>query len=159
MKGSSPTAPPAALAQTLEDRLRRKAMEKVNGAATLTALDASLSRKGDPAPTPAPTPPPPSDSPRVFTLGDSYSSGTGIHKSGDDYVGGDCWRDVTTTPGAQFAANVGVPFVNNACKGGEIPDIHQQFEEIKARHPDAVASGFAGSTISFTIGGNDLQTY
>merc|ERR1719264_912735 len=56
-------------------------------------------------------------SPKVFTLGDSYSSGTGIHKSGDDYEGGDCWRDVRTTPGALLSADVSQPFVNNACKG------------------------------------------
>jgi len=162
-RGRSQTEP-ASLTLTsepdgLEEQLRQKATAKANGA-VLTALDASLSRKGDePAPTPTPPPPPPKAGPKVFTLGDSYSSGTGIHKSGDSYEGGDCWRDVRTTPGAQFAADVSVPFVNNACKGGVIPDIHQQFEEIKASHPDAVESGFAGSTILFTIGGNDLQTY
>jgi len=96
--------------------------------------------------------------PKVFTLGDSYSSGTGIHKSGNSYEGGDCWRDVRTTPGALFSADVSQPFVNNACKGGVISDIDRQFDEIKANHPDNVATGFAGSTILFTIGGNDLRT-
>jgi len=97
-------------------------------------------------------------SPKVFTLGDSYSSGTGIHKSGNSYEGGDCWRDVRTTPGALLSADVSQPFVNNACKGGVITDITLQFEEVKANHPDNVATGFAGSTILFTIGGNDLRT-
>jgi len=97
-------------------------------------------------------------SPKVFTLGDSYSSGTGIHKSGNDYEGGDCWRDVRTTPGALLSSNSGVPFVNQACKGGVLTDVHQQFEQIKAVHPINVGAGFAGSTILFTIGGNDLRT-
>jgi len=96
---------------------------------------------------------------KVVTLGDSYSSGTGIHRNGRDYEGGDCWRDLKTTPGAQYARYEGLEFVSKACKGDEIPGILGQWDEIQANNPADAASGWAGSTILFTIGGNDLRTH
>lgn len=95
---------------------------------------------------------------KVVTLGDSYSSGTGIHKSGRDYEGGDCWRDWKTTPGSQFAAFEGLQGINLACKGDEVPGIKAQFDRMHAENPADAAIGWANSTILFTIGGNDLRT-
>jgi len=95
---------------------------------------------------------------KVVTLGDSYSSGTGIHKSGRDYEGGECWRDWKTTPGSRYAAFEGLEGVNMACKGDEVPGILQQFEQLHAQNPEDFASGWANSTFLFTIGGNDLRT-
>jgi len=95
---------------------------------------------------------------KVITLGDSYSSGTGIHKSAKDYEGGDCWQDRKTTPGARYAQNDGLEVINVACKGDEVPGIKQQFAALAASNPADATNGFNGSTILFTIGGNDLRT-
>jgi len=96
--------------------------------------------------------------PGVFTLGDSYSAGVGIHTSADDYEGGACWREPHLTTGALLAADIGLPFFNYACSGDQLPEIHKQWEVVKDTHPDCVETGFAGSTIVFTIGGNDLKS-
>jgi len=143
--------------QVSKIELRQKARATLNGNSMVSTLESSVSAKGDPAP--APAPPPSTDGAKVLSLGDSYSSGVGIHRSANQYEGGDCWRDWRTTPGAVFAADNSLPFVNKACSGGVAADIHQQFEELKASHPGDAQTGFAGSTILFTIGGNDLQTY
>lgn len=95
----------------------------------------------------------------VVTLGDSYSSGVGIYKKKSDYVGGDCQRDLKSIAGAQYAESQGMQSVNLACAGGEIPDAFPQFEKLKASYPQDAKNGFEGSTIVFTIGGNDLRTY
>jgi len=95
---------------------------------------------------------------KVVTIGDSYSSGTGIHKRKEDYEGGDCTRDLKTIPGAQYASAQGMTSVNVACGGGEVPDVHKQFEQLQADYAADAASGWEGSLILFTIGGNDLET-
>lgn len=95
---------------------------------------------------------------KVVTLGDSYSSGTGIFKSAKDYEGGDCLQDYKTIPGAQLANQEGLRSVNVACAGGQLPDINQQFTDLQADYPQDAASGWNGSVMVFTIGGNDIRT-
>merc|ERR1719410_691802 len=87
--------------QVPEVDLRQKARTTVNGNSMISTLEDSVSGK-NPAPAPAPRPPP-TDGAKVVTLGDSYSSGVGIHPSASSYEGGNCWRDWRTTPGAVFA--------------------------------------------------------
>jgi len=96
---------------------------------------------------------------KVVTMGDSYSSGTGIFKRNQDYEGGDCLQDYKTIPGAQLANQEGLRSVNVACAGGELPDINQQFTDLQADYPQDAASGWNGSVMVFTIGGNDIRTH
>jgi len=96
---------------------------------------------------------------KVITLGDSYSSGCGLYTFGHKYDGGDCWRDLKTTPGARFAQAEKMNSHMEACAGGELPDINQQLDKLQADFPEDAASGWAGSVIMFTIGGNDLRTH
>jgi hypothetical protein len=95
---------------------------------------------------------------KVVTIGDSYSSGTGIHKNLADYEGGECCRDWKTIPGARYASAEGMTGINVACAGGELPDVHEQFDQLQADYTADAASGWDGSLILFTIGGNDLRT-
>lgn len=93
----------------------------------------------------------------IITMGDSYSSGTGIHRLIRDYHEGDkCCREFKTTPGAQVARNEGKPHLMPACGGDELPDIKKQFAGLQADHPEEAAKGWDGSTMMFTIGGNDV---
>jgi len=96
---------------------------------------------------------------KVVTLGDSYSSGVGIHRSGGSYSGGDCWQERQTTPGGRLASASGQDHVQVACSGGQIPDIHRQFDALHESNPQDFAAGWANSTILFTIGGNDIRTH
>merc|ERR1719330_465065 len=60
----------------------------------------------------------------VVTMGDSYSSGTGIYKHLSQYHNGDeCCRDFKTTPGSQLANHEGKQHLMPACAGDEIPQI------------------------------------
>jgi len=95
---------------------------------------------------------------KVVTLGDSYSSGTGIFKSAKDYEGGDCLQDYKTIPGAQLANQEGLRSVNVACAGGELPDINQQFTDLQANYAQDAAKGWNGSVMVMTVGGNDIRT-
>lgn len=96
---------------------------------------------------------------KVVTLGDSYSSGVGIYTFASRYDGGDCWRVLDKTPGAKFAKTENMNSHMGACSGGELPDVIQQFDKLQADFPEDAASGWAGSVILFTIGGNDLRTH
>ncbi|HYN33111.1 MAG TPA: SGNH/GDSL hydrolase family protein [Ilumatobacteraceae bacterium] len=105
---------------------------------------------------------------RIVTLGDSYSSGTGIHRNASDYddhgpraqtfapstrIGNsDCSRELDETPGPQLAATLGADSVFVACAGAVIADIANQVEA--ADIPD----DGAGTVVTMTIGGNDLRT-
>ena len=105
---------------------------------------------------------------RIVTLGDSYSAGTGIHRDASDYddhgpraqtfapstrIGNsDCSRELDETPGPQLAARLGAESVFVACAGAVIADVANQIDA--ARIPD----DGAGTVVTMTIGGNDLQT-
>lgn len=128
-------------------------------------------------PTRGPSPSPgPSWPGAVFTIGDSYSSGTGIHKDGADYDeehggrvtylgrtytfapgGGDCWREKDTTPGPKWGASSGKQAFVLACKGAEVKQIERQFEYLLVRYPETYRGNFENSVIVLTAGGNDLR--
>jgi len=96
----------------------------------------------------------------VVTMGDSYASGTGIHKNLSDYHNGDsCCRDFKLTPGGQLANFEGKQHLLPACAGDEIPQIREQWSTLQAEYPQEVAQGWEGSTFMFTIGGNDLRSH
>jgi len=95
----------------------------------------------------------------VVTLGDSYSSGTGIHKHVSDYHQGDeCCRDFKTTPGAQLASFEGMRHIIPACAGDQIPQVQDQFTAMQADYPEEAARGWENSVITLTIGGNDIRS-
>jgi len=95
----------------------------------------------------------------IVTLGDSYSSGTGIYKNIKDYHNGDeCCREFKTTPGGQLADVEGQQHLMPACAGDELPGIIEQFAGLQAQNPAEAARGWEGSTIMFTIGGNDVRS-
>lgn len=99
----------------------------------------------------------------VVTLGDSYSSGTGIHSKISDYDEGGlfnnlCCREFDTTPGGRVASQQGKQHLMPACAGDEIPEIKEQFSALQANHPAEAANGWEGSTFMFTIGGNDIRS-
>lgn len=105
---------------------------------------------------------------RIVTVGDSYSSGTGIHRNARDYDdhgppaqsfdpstrlgAGACSRELQETPGPRLAAQLDVESVFIACAGAKIEEIPNQVEAA-----DIPGSG-AGTIIAITIGGNDLRT-
>merc|ERR1719210_2245022 len=92
-------------------------------------------------------------------MGDSYSSGTGIHKSQSDYHNGDaCCRDFETTPGSKLARLEGKEHIIPACAGDEIPQIFDQFTAMQADYPEEAARGWEDSVIMLTIGGNDIRS-
>jgi len=129
--------------------------------------------KSTSSPTSSPTP-----SPKVITLGDSYSSGTGIHRDGCDYdveYGGNpslygqsylftgngldmCWMETDTTPGPRYASQMGLQSVFVACQGAQIEHIENQMDYVNALYPSDSANNWVGSTILLTAGGNDIQT-
>ena len=105
---------------------------------------------------------------QVVTLGDSYSSGSGIHRNADDYDdqgppaqsfdpttrlgSGACARELDETPGPRLAERIGADSVFVACAGAVIEEIPNQVRA--ARLP---ADG-AGALVFLTIGGNDIRT-
>lgn len=112
---------------------------------------------------------------KVVTLGDSYSSGTGIWRedtSYDEQFGGyehwylyltarsdrECWREWHDTPGPRYAAAVNARSVFLACKGAEIGNVSQQVTVMQGQWPSDAAAGWAGAKILLTAGGNDLRT-
>lgn len=104
----------------------------------------------------------------VVTLGDSYSSGSGIHRNADDYDdqgppaqsfdgatrlgSGACARELDETPGPRLAAQIGADSVFVACAGAVIDEIPNQVRA--ARLP----TDGAGVLVFLTIGGNDIRT-
>lgn len=105
---------------------------------------------------------------RIVTLGDSYSSGSGIHRNASSYddhgpeahsfdpvtrLGSSaCQRELDETPGPRLAAQLGADSVFIACAGAVI-------EEIPAQVRAAEVPGDGdGTVVTITIGGNDLRT-
>jgi hypothetical protein len=112
--------------------------------------------------------------PKVVTLGDSYSSGTGIWNSGSGYdeeFGGtqagfpltgrsanDCWRETDSTPGPRRAAATGAVSIFLACKGAEVNHVANQVSLLQQLDPADAATGWMGSTFLMTAGGNDIRS-
>jgi len=107
----------------------------------------------------------------VFTLGDSYSSGVGVHDSFGDYdqeAGCQllpefkfCCRSLNLTAGARYARVVGMEYVNLACGGHATNRMERTFKNQLLRNPEFsghVARQFENDVIHFTIGGNNIRT-
>jgi lysophospholipase L1-like esterase len=104
----------------------------------------------------------------IVTLGDSYSSGVGIHKDASDYddhgperhsfdrdtrLGHSaCHRETDTTPGPRLADVLGAESNFVACAGAVIREIPNQVQAA-----DISGTG-EGTLVTITIGGNDLRT-
>ena len=105
---------------------------------------------------------------RVVTLGDSYSSGSGIHRNASSYddhgpethsfdrstrLGSSaCQRELDETPGPRLAEQLAAESVFVACAGAVIREIPAQ---VRAA---GIPGHGAGTLITMTIGGNDLRT-
>jgi hypothetical protein len=105
---------------------------------------------------------------RVVTMGDSYSSGNGIHDDADQYddhgperhsfddetrLGHSaCHRETDTTPGPRLAAELDIDSVFVACAGAEAQEIPNQLDAAE------IPGGGYGTLVTVTIGGNDLRT-
>ena len=105
---------------------------------------------------------------RIVTLGDSYSSGSGIHRNASSYddhgpaahsfdpatrLGSSaCQRELDETPGPRLASQLGADSVFIACAGAVIDEIPAQ-----VRAADIPGDG-DGTLVTLTIGGNDLRT-
>jgi len=105
---------------------------------------------------------------RVVTLGDSYSSGSGIHRNASAYddhgpaahsfdpgtrLGSSaCQRELDETPGPRLAEQLGADSVFIACAGAVIGEIPNQ---VRVAH---IPGDGAGTLVTMTIGGNDLRT-
>jgi hypothetical protein len=103
---------------------------------------------------------------RVVTLGDSYSSGTGIHSDASDYddqgpaghsfdrserLGHSaCLRELDETPGPRLADEMGVDSVFVACAGSVIAELPNQVEAAE------IPGDGSGTLVNVIIGGNDL---
>jgi lysophospholipase L1-like esterase len=95
---------------------------------------------------------------RVVTLGDSYSSGVGIHRDGSDFdddgaVGDDCDRELDTTPGAKLADVLGATASMVACSGATIADVEAQLDAA------AISGDGDGALLMLTVGGNDVRSF
>lgn len=105
---------------------------------------------------------------RVVTLGDSYSSGSGIHRNASSYddhgppahsfdpatrLGSSaCQRELDETPGPRLAEQIGASSVFVACAGAVIDEIPAQ---VRAAGIDRNG---AGTIVTITMGGNDVRT-
>ena len=105
---------------------------------------------------------------RVVTLGDSYSSGSGIHRNASSYddhgpeshsfdrstrLGSSaCQRELDETPGPRLAEQLAAESVFVACAGAVIREIPAQ-----VRAAEIPGDG-EGTLITMTIGGNDVRT-
>jgi lysophospholipase L1-like esterase len=105
---------------------------------------------------------------RIVTLGDSYSSGSGIHRNASSYddhgpaahsfdpstrLGSSaCQRELDETPGPRLALQLRADSVFVACAGAVIREIPAQMKAA-----DIPGDG-AGTVVTMTIGGNDLRT-
>lgn len=119
-----------------------------------------------------------SASPKVVTLGDSFSSGTGIYKKGSNYdqeYGGktvydgvtyeltyradeECWRDMTLTPGPRYAKKYDMESVFLACKGAEVEHVTNQLDLLNAMYPEDRRQSWQNSIFILTLGGNNMRT-
>ncbi|MDA9293087.1 hypothetical protein N9Q18_01245 [bacterium] len=105
---------------------------------------------------------------RVVTLGDSYSSGSGIHRNASSYddhgpeahsfdrstrLGSSaCQRELDETPGPRLAQQLAAESVFVACAGAVIREIPAQMRAA------GIPGDGDGTLITMTIGGNDLRT-
>ncbi len=105
---------------------------------------------------------------RVVTLGDSYSSGSGIHRNASDYddhgpeahsfdpstrLGSSaCQRELDETPGPRLAGQLDADSVFIACAGAVIREIPAQMRAA------SIPGDGDGTLLTMTIGGNDLRT-
>jgi lysophospholipase L1-like esterase len=105
---------------------------------------------------------------RVVTLGDSYSSGSGIHRDASRYddhgpaahsfdpvtrLGSSaCQRELDETPGPRLAEQIGAESVFVACAGAVAREIPAQ---VRAAGIDRNG---AGTVVTITMGGNDVRT-
>jgi len=101
---------------------------------------------------------------KVVTVGDSFSSGTGIHEEGHEYdeefggpSGKECWREKNTTPGPVYAQANNMQSIFLACKGAEVPEIENKLGYLQATYPSDAAQKWNGSVILLTAGGNDIR--
>jgi lysophospholipase L1-like esterase len=90
---------------------------------------------------------------RIVTLGDSYSSGVGIHRDGGDFDHDECGRELDTTPGAKLAAELDATAMMVACSGAVIGDIAEQLGDA------AIDDDGSGTLLILTIGGNDVRSF
>jgi len=112
---------------------------------------------------------------KVVTLGDSYSSGTGIWKedsSYDEQYGGyqnsglyltgrsdqECWREIHDTPGPRRAVATNARSIFLACKGAEVSHVNNQITMLQGQWPTDAAAHWSNSVILLTAGGNDIRT-
>jgi lysophospholipase L1-like esterase len=105
---------------------------------------------------------------RVVTLGDSYSSGSGIHRHASDYddhgperhsfdastrLGASaCHRELDTTPGVRLAAELGASALMVACAGAVVADVPNQLDAA------TILGRGVGTLLTLTIGGNDIRS-
>ncbi len=105
---------------------------------------------------------------RIVTLGDSYSSGSGLHRDARDFDdhgppahsfspatrlgSGACHRELDDTPGPRLAATARIESVFVACAGAVIREIPNQVVAADIRGDGA------GTVVTLTIGGNDIRT-
>ncbi len=105
---------------------------------------------------------------RVVTLGDSYSSGSGIHRNASSYddhgpeahsfrrstrLGSSaCQRELDETPGPRLAEQLAADSVFIACAGAVTREIPAQ---VRAAN---IPGDGDGTLVTLTIGGNDLRT-
>jgi hypothetical protein len=105
---------------------------------------------------------------RIVTLGDSYSSGSGIHRNASSYddhgpeahsfdpatrLGSSaCQRELDETPGPRLAQQLDAESVFVACAGAVIREIPAQ---VRAA---GIPGDGDGTAVTMTIGGNDLRT-
>jgi lysophospholipase L1-like esterase len=105
---------------------------------------------------------------RIVTLGDSYSSGSGIHRNASSYddhgpaahsfdpstrLGSSaCQRELDETPGPRLASQLGADSVFVACAGAVVREIPAQMKAA------GIPGDGAGTVVTITIGGNDLRT-
>lgn len=110
----------------------------------------------------------------VITIGDSCSSGTGIHLLGSQYdeeFGGyiepwkftasennDCWREWDTTPGPRYAQENQMESIFLACKGAQAENVKNQVDYINAQHPGQASEKWNNSIIMFTAGASDIRS-
>ncbi len=90
---------------------------------------------------------------RVITLGDSYSSGVGTHRSTSDYDDTKCGRELDSTPGTHLAADLGATATMVACSGAVIADMADQLADAKIRGDGS------GTLLTLTVGGNDVRSF
>ena len=156
---------PIVAAPSLESMRRPTALLVAAAAATALALAGNSSVSARPE---ASAPSSLRGIERIVTLGDSYSSGSGIHRNASSYddqgpaahsftpstrLGSSaCQRELDETPGPRLAEQLGADSVFVACAGAVIGEIPAQ---VRA----AVIPGDGdGTLVTMTIGGNDLRT-